>query len=245
VRILIADDEVHVCNDLEYIVTKHIPQADISICFNGTEVIKSLSSFIPDLVFLDIEMPGLNGMEIGGLFKNIKTLPHLVYVTAYEQFAVEAVNIGAKGYVLKPFYDSEIIAHLDKALHDLQKKGAQTAPTVPQEERSHIVASLGSHKYVLRVQDIVAISSIKRQVFVHTDDKDYTYQESLSTLESVFSPKQFFRCHRSYLVNIGWVREIKAWSNGTYVLVLSDRRKTEIPVSRNYVESFRKAFGMR
>ena len=124
IKVLIADDEPHVCKELEYIIGMDDELKIIKICHNGADALEQISKLQPNLVFLDIEMPGLNGIQLGYYLKNMKQQPYLIFVTAYGKFAVEAFKVGAKGYVLKPFSEDEVREQIRQAVDFINDRTA-------------------------------------------------------------------------------------------------------------------------
>ncbi len=121
-RVLITDDEEHVILELEYIL-QQIPEVEVlKSCFSGDEALESISRLKPDVVFLDIEMPGLSGIQLGHFLKSTKKPPYIIYVTAHEKFAVEAFKVGARGYVLKPFSEDDIREQIRLAAADADER---------------------------------------------------------------------------------------------------------------------------
>lgn len=248
-RVLIADDEVHIIDELKYIISSYDPEISIDSCVSGTEALNMIRQKEPDMAFLDIEMPKLNGLELGNILKEMKKSIYIVYVTAYDQFAVEAYKTGARGYVLKPFADDEIKEQLTQAEQYIMERnilqGGEAAPGKRREYKSHIAGCLNERTYIIDVNDVNLAYASNRKVFIKTRDATYDFSKSLYALESMLNPNMFMRCHRNFIVNISKVSEIVSWFNSTYKLILNDQDKTEVPISRNYIEAFRKKLGMR
>jgi Response regulator of the LytR/AlgR family len=238
-KVLIADDEHHVCEELKYIIAREEDIEIAKICNTGAEALAQISRLQPEIVFLDIEMPGLNGIQLGYYLKNLRQQPYIIYVTAYGKFAVEAFKVGAKGYILKPFAEEEVREQIRQALEyiDLRAQNKNKGEVIPKTKLS--VNNNG--KFMLIDQhDIVLAYANDRSVYVRTNGKNFLVSHSLSELEAYLKPEVFFRCHRNYIINITKVREVIPWFNSTYILEMEDA--TQVPVSRTNVKYIKQAF---
>lgn len=246
-RVLITDDEEHVILELEYIL-QQIPEVEVlKSCFSGDEALESISRLKPDVVFLDIEMPGLSGIQLGHFLKSTKKPPYIIYVTAHEKFAVEAFKVGARGYVLKPFSEDDIreqirlaaadadIAENEKTLSSVTSKRIASLPKVGVEINGKFT--------LLDQQDIMMAYANDRLVFFRVEEKDYISQFPLSELENRLQRDMFFRCHRNYIVNLYKVKEVLPWFNNTYILLM-DNDKTQVPVSRSQRATIKSIFNL-
>ena len=246
-RVLITDDEEHVILELEYIL-QQIPEVEVlKSCFSGDEALESISRLKPDVVFLDIEMPGLSGIQLGHFLKSTKKPPYIIYVTAHEKFAVEAFKVGARGYVLKPFSEDDIreqirlaaadadIAENEKTLSSVTSKRIASLPKVGVEINGKFT--------LLDQQDIMMAYANDRLVFFRVEEKDYISQFPLSELENRLQRDMFLRCHRNYIVNLYKVKEVLPWFNNTYILLM-DNDKTQVPVSRSQRATIKSIFNL-
>lgn len=238
-KILIADDEDHICEALKYIIEKETEVKIVKICSNGIDAIEQISKFRPDIVFLDIEMPGMNGIQLGYYLRNLNPQPYVIYVTAYDRFAVEAFRVGARGYILKPFSDNEVVEQLQQACNylDKQKQGHTQSDNVTRTKLA--VNSNGKFK-LLEHNEIISACANDRAVYVCTKENKWLVNYSLSELELSLSPGMFIRCHRNYLVNASKVKEVIPWFNSTYMLVMED--DTNVPVSRANMKLVKERF---
>lgn len=243
-RIVIADDEQHICEELKYILQQEKSVKIISVCSTGDEALKAIVKFKPDIVFLDIAMPGIDGISLGHYLKNTKKPPYIIYLTAYDQYAIEAIKVGAKAYVLKPFSDEDIKENLRLALEYLREKNDFNLLQTHANPFMRICGILNGRLILIDQQEILMAYAKDREVFLRSNGIDYLSKLSLSELESKLDSSIFFRCHRNYIVNLYKIKQVAPWFNGTYLLTMNDKNKTEVPISRNKVKAIKEMIGI-
>ena len=245
--VLIADDEEHVCSDLRYIIGQEKRVDIVRTCMAGDEAMDAICALEPDIVFLDINMPKINGIQLGRYLKAAKRPPYLVYVTAYSEYAVEAFKVGAKGYLLKPFSEADVREQLDLALQQMEERrepsAAVPSPAGRVERTARIAVELAGKYQLVEQQQLLFAFAQQRSVFLQVGEKAYLRRFSLSELEGRLQPDMFFRCHRNYIVNLNHIKEVQPWFNGTYRLYL-DEHKTPVPVSRAHAAQVKALFNM-
>ncbi len=233
-RALIADDEELARRILREYLAK---QADIEIvgeCDNGFATVKAISDLKPDLLFLDVQMPKLDGFEVLEL---VDAQLAVVFVTAYDQYATKAFDAAAVDYLLKPF-DA---ARFETALKRVRERlGATPQKIEPAELRQaalppgrfaeRVVIRDGAKVHVLPVEEVDYAEAQDDYVALHSGGKSYLKQQTISSLETTLDPKQFIRVHRSFLVNLERVRKIEMYTKDTRIAILTDG--TKVPVSR-------------
>jgi two-component system LytT family response regulator len=234
IRALIADDEDLARQILREYLAK---QADIEIvgeCDNGFATVKAIAELKPDLLFLDVQMPKLDGFEVLEL---IDTNLAVVFVTAYDQYATKAFDAAAVDYLLKPFD----LARFETALERVRRRLAQHAtPIAPAELRNaalppgryaeRIVIRDGAKVHILPVAQIDYVEAQDDYLSFHSAGKSHLKQQTISSLEESLDPKQFVRVHRSFIVNLERIRKIEAYTKDARLAILTDGAK--IPVSR-------------
>jgi DNA-binding LytR/AlgR family response regulator len=222
-KVLIADDEEHTRIEIQYII-ENIPDLEIvSVCASGDEVMDVIIDKSPEMMFLDIDMPGLNGIKLGNYLKKIKNPPYIVYVTAHEKYAVDAFKVGAKAYILKPFADSEIIEQVSDAKLYIEEQRilVEHNGTKDVKKDSVIISGeLDNKIYPVNEKDIKLVYSKNREVYLLTDKNTLLTHYTLSELENKLSSDLFIRCHRQYLVNMYKIKEINPWFKGTYLIIM-------------------------
>ena len=238
-KVLIADDEKHVCQEIKYIIENEEDVKIVKICSTGTEAIEQISRLQPDIVFLDIDMPGLNGIEIGYYLKNLRQQPYIIYITAHDKFAVEAFRVGAQGYILKPFSEEDVREQLGRALESLDSR-ARTKEKGEIIPKTKLPLEDNGKFRLVEQSDILLAYANDRAVYVRINGEDIMVNFLLSQLEAYFRADLFVRCHRNYIINVTKVKEVIPWFNGAYVLVMEDASR--IPVSRANVRLIRKIF---
>lgn len=250
-RVFLADDEPLICSELRYILEHEKDVEVVGECHMGSKVIENIRDLKPHVLFLDINMPGSTGIEIARNLLNEKRPPYIVFVTAYEEYAIEAFRVNAVGYVLKPFMAEEIkdvmkqvrarmgqrseyIQRLSRALEEIKTPGFK-----------RIAGERDGRLCLIDPEDINVIIIREKTTHIVTDQGEYLANQSLMNLEGKLeTTRHFFRSHRNYLVNLKKVKEVLPWFNGTYLLVVGGKEKKEIPVSRYRVRELKELLGI-
>lgn len=228
-RVIIVDDEPYAIKELRFLLEEY---SDFKICGEGrtrAECLKLVAKFQPDVVFLDIELQGENGIDIAKEIKSINEKIYIVFATAYSQYAVDAFSVEAFDYILKPFEDERIIEVVERIRRVIKPKPGPGFITAWKEDRM----------VVLSPSEIVYCSIEDEKTIVKSLKGEYTVPQTLANLEKSLSPLGFMRTHKSYIVNLKYIDEIVPWFNHTYILVLRGYREDEVPVSRTYMKKFR------
>jgi two-component system, LytTR family, response regulator LytT len=246
IRTMIAEDEMMARKELLYLLKDEkdiilTPHAE-----NGEQLIQLFSEHQPDLIFLDVEMPGFTGIEAARYITEQSggDAPLFVFTTAYDEYALDAFEIEAVDYLLKP-YDE---VRFKKAMSRIRKMMASKEKTqMKKVERdtptaSKLLVDDGERMVVLSPDSIYYAVPNNRLLEIHTEDKVIMSRMTLQELEEKLSGHMFFRAHRSYLVNLNHILEITPWFNGTSNLTMKDKKKTVIPVSRSASKTILKTF---
>jgi two-component system LytT family response regulator/two-component system response regulator LytT len=251
---VIVDDEKPARDELAFLL-KGFPEVTVvGQGKNGLEAVALIKEHNPDLVFLDVQMPGLDGLGVIKKLKDRKAkLPHIVFATAYDQYAVQAFEVNAVDYILKPF-DKQ---RLGKAIQRAKKTVG--AEALPAERLETLVSQLGQRhgppvKLLVKSQgrlllvdagDVVCASIEDGTITVSAREFEGTsnYRTIEELMESLDSDR-FWRPHRSYLVNIDHIKEVVPWFKSSYMLKMADRRHSEIPVSRAQTKRLRELLKM-
>jgi len=220
IRALIVDDEPLARRGVRQLLA---PYADIVVvgeCRDGSEAVRSLATLKPDLVFLDVQMPGLDGMGVVRIH-GAEHMPVTVFVTAHDEFAVRAFEAQALDYLVKPLSEVRFRATIARVRERLRSAGARTRIAVPSEDG----------ELLLDAGDIDWIEAQDYHAGIHAGGKRYRVRQSLSALEARLDPSRFVRVHRSAIVRLDQVREWRGPdSGGEAIVVLRDGK--ELPVSR-------------
>lgn len=237
--VLIVDDEAPARRKLKVFLSQLDEVGSIEEAENGPGAVGVIQSQNPDLVFLDIQMPGMNGFEVIQEV-GVTEMPPVVFITAYDQFALDAFEVEAVDYLLKPFDEERFrksFQRAQKRLQGLDMMQPALARLVEkmQLDRSHIkrilVNEAGRHFYI-SVSDIHYLSSEDKYVRLHTKKSTYLVRDTLSRLESRLDSAQFIRIHRSTIVNTEAIAEMRPSSHGDFVAILNTG--TQLPISRRY-----------
>lgn len=249
IRTLIVDDEPLARMRIRDLL-KH--ESDVEIVGesgNGLEAVSAIQDESPDLVFLDVQMPEMDGFEVLKTV-GVKQMPQVIFVTAYDQYALHAFEVHALDYLLKPFDHprfQKALARAKEYIH-LKKNGGfndrlrELLHDIKSESKyvdRFIIKSEG-RIFFLKSLEIDWIEAAGNYVTIHTGNEAYTQRETMTGLEKKLDPNRFIRIHRSKIVNIDRIKEMKPWFRGEYVIVLKD--KTELPLSRKYREKLKTSF---
>jgi len=258
---LIIDDERLAREELKYLLDAAGSVDVLAEGANGIEAVELIREYQPDVVFLDVQMPGLDGFAVlKRLIEHHDPLPQIVFATAYDQYAVRAFDVNAIDYLLKPFDKSRVMQALDRArvrLQETVQADREQAAEVnvsallrlieqqqsPRPRSAKIVLQAGSRLLLVDQKDIcfAAIDDGVISVATPTQEgqsKCRTLEELLELLDS----NMFWRAHRSFVVNINHIKEVVPWFKSSYQLRMADRKQTEVPVSRAQTKRLRELF---
>ena len=246
IRILIVDDEAPARERLKRYLANLEGVEVIGEAGGGVQAVEMIEARSPDLVLLDIEMPGLDGF---GVVEALVDPPAIIFVTAYDQYAIRAFEVHALDYLLKPFSQQRLakaLAHAREALAEGQDLGAQLRPLLEglaAEGRylTRLAVRDRESILVLDAQDVDWIGIDDETVLVHVGDRAFPIRRTLAELEARLDPKHFFRAHRSAIVNLDRVQEIIPWFKGSHILRLSTG--AEVDLSRAQARALRKILG--
>lgn len=240
-KILIVDDEQPARKKLRTFLEKEKGVALILEAGNGVEAARLISEDKPDLAFLDIQMPGMNGFEMIAAV-GVENMPAVIFVTAYDQYALAAFEVQAIDYLLKPFDHARFKKSFQRAVKRLEAKPEnmvllQRLLAEISAERTflqRLMVSVGARFFFIKTSEILFISAEEKYVSLHTEKGAYLMRETMTGLEARLDPSKFARIHRSYLVNVDFIKELQSESHGDYLARL--KNGVELPVSRRYRE---------
>lgn len=247
-KALIVDDEYPARMELRYQLSQFPDVEIIGEATNAREAMRLINALDYDVIFLDVQMPGMTGLELAKSLKGREVVPKVVFVTAYEEYAVSAFEIRAVDYLLKPLV-AERVAETVQRLRESAQAAAPAAPTAPaaserKPQLSFLLCEKDEKQIPLPLGEIVYIFSEGYNVFVQTHNDRLLTRYTLQELTDRLPSDQFFRSHRSYLVNIFQVKEISPYFNGAYILRLKDKEHSEVIVSRSNVKRMKELFSM-
>ncbi|PYZ97697.1 DNA-binding response regulator [Alteribacter lacisalsi] len=236
IRAIIVDDEPHSRDELRFLLSSYEEVTVTGEAGSGEKGLQLILSEEPDLVFLDIEMPGMNGMDLAASLKKLKQMPLIVFATAYPDYAAKAFRVQALDYLLKPYDEDELKETIalvkQRFTNDLVKKQekSERLGKLPVDDEGRII--------YLAPEDISYFYREERETVICTAGKRYRSKMPMKELEEKLHQYSFFKTHKSYIVNLDHVAELIPWLNGAYHVKMDDRPE-EIPVSRNYVKELR------
>lgn len=270
---IVVDDEPLARQELIYLLEQADNLEIVAQATNGIEAVDLIRTFQPDMVFLDVQMPGLDGFAVlKKLLEKKVRLPQVVFATAFDQYAVRAFEVNAVDYMLKPFDSSRVLRTIEKARARMAAPsevpvelldGTSNATRIDallklMEERVHgsrystVRPQVG--KIVVRAQSRLLLVDQREICYASIEDGEISVvaagiegQSNCRTLEELMDlldPEMFWRAHRSFVVNIQHIREVVPWFKSSYQLRMDDAKKTEIPVSRAQTKRLRELFNL-
>jgi two-component system response regulator LytT len=254
---VIVDDEQLARDELAFLLHEVEDVEVVAQGQNGVEAVNLVKEHNPDLLFLDVQMPGLDGFGvIKKLLDKKVALPKIVFATAFDQYAVKAFEVNAVDYLLKPFDRKRVLQAVEKARRKMESGGASA------EQLETLVRMLGNQKppalkvllkaggrmFLVNQKDICFASIADGVISVVTSGVNgMEGQSNCRTLEELLEsldPDLFWRAHRSFLVNINRIKEVVPWFKSSYQLRMDDKKQTEVPVSRAQTKRLRELFGL-
>ncbi len=243
---MVADDEAPALDELVFLL-REFPEIEVvSTARNGLEAVAAIEQHEPDLVFLDVQMPGLDGLGvINKLRVDRAPMPSFVLCTAYDQYALEAFRLEVMDYLLKPVDRERLGLTVQRACRqmlDPEPRALDIAvPAGP--ARNKIVVKSGGRNLIIDVADLIYATIDDGLITVVTTAiEGQTSFKTVEELQANLDPAIFWRTHRSYLVNINHIKEVIAWFKSSYQLLMDDKKGTEIPVSRVQTRRLRELF---
>ncbi|MGC0861126.1 LytTR family DNA-binding domain-containing protein [Pantoea agglomerans] len=236
-KAIIVEDEFLAQQELSWMIQHH-SKIVIEACFDdGLDVLKYLQQHRVDVIFLDINIPSLDGMLLAQNIHQFAHKPLIVFITAWKEHAVEAFELEAFDYILKPYQESRIVTMLNKLEATAQAQQAVSHLTAtPAPQTVNLIKD--ERIIVTDVNDIYYVEAHEKLTFVYTRRESYVMSMNITEFCSRLPEQQFFRCHRSFCVSLSKIREIEPWFNNTYLLKLRDL-EFQVPVSRSKVKQFR------
>jgi two-component system response regulator LytT len=251
-RVVIVDDEQLAREELHYQL-EHLGDIDVvGQAVNGTEALSTVELLKPDLVFLDVQMPGPSGFEVAKQLLEREPAPAVVFVTAFDRRAIEAFDVNAVDYLLKPVEASRLEQAVQRARRRLAHERSSPPPMNDQLEkivkmmaerqvrRDQVAIKVGERFMLVQADEIIYASLADESINIVTGQvAGSSNYRTLDDLQARLDPEIFWRVHRSHLVNINKIKEIVPWFSRNYILRMKDGKGTEIPVSRSQTKRLR------
>lgn len=255
IRTLIVDDEKPARDELRWLLEK---ESDIEVCceaVNGMNALDLVETERPDLILLDIQMPGMTGLETARQLMALPHFPQIIFVTAYDKFAIEAFDVNAVDYLLKPVEQDRLDRALSRVRNRLEKgesdledkilkllKPLSTGKDNTSSLKKVTVYNDGRFKPI-DFDNIVMIAADGKQSLIYTREESFSYRTSLGDLEQLLSEASLFKCHRSFSINPHFIEAVEPWFNSAYKIRLKGVEEL-IPVSRSNTGELKKLLNM-
>ncbi len=234
-KALVVDDEAPARSELRFLLGEVGSVEVVGEAGNAAEALQLIKAIPYDVIFLDIQMPGLTGVQLAEALSAHPRPPAIIFVTAHSEHAVKAFEVHATDYLVKPVE----VERLKDAVSRLTPVAEQAPARV-----DRILVEKAGKKLLIAVEDILYIMARDDYSYLHTQGERYLSTMSLASLETKLEHAGFFRIHRRYLVNLSCVKEVVPMYGGTLLLTLTDEGKTQIPVSRRRVPALKKVLGV-
>jgi two-component system LytT family response regulator len=240
-RVIIVDDEELARKRLRKMLKKYEAELEIvDEASNGEEAVERIDAVHPDVIFLDVQMPAFDGFEV---VRRLKSKPHIVFATAYDEFALKAFEENTVDYLLKPIEQRRLEKAIDKLRQLFDRQALRLDENVELLLARLAAASLkrlqvkvGDKIVLVDSSDVVYFEAKDKYTYLHTADQKYIVDFTLAELESKLDATDFVRIHRSTIVNVRHMLELVKWFGGRYKMRLKDKDRTELVVSRGYVD---------
>lgn len=229
---IIVDDECPARRELAYFINNFSSIKILEEFDDSIKAMEYIQNNEPDILFLDINMPKLDGIALGKIIKNFKKRPIVIFITAHREYAVDAFEVEAFDYILKPYSESRIV----NTLLRLEKCSTNTC-------MSKITLWKDDKLIVMNINEIYYCEAHEREVHIYTKDNKFILVSSISDFLKKLPEANFFRSHRSFIVNLDKICEIIPWFNNTYMIKLQGI-DASIPVSRNNISEFKMLMGI-
>jgi two-component system response regulator LytT len=247
---VVVDDEQLAADELSYLL-RDFPEIEvIATGSNGLQAVDLIRKLEPELVFLDVQMPGLDGMGVvRRLRENDIEAPHFIFVTAHDHYAVEAFRLEAMDYLLKPVDKGRLAETIDRARRLIQEKKAPAEPPAVAAkpsvgpQRTKLLVRSSSRHFIVDANELIYATIDNGLITLVTANLEgHSTYRTIEDLQANLDREQFWRVHRSYLVNINRIKEVVPWFKSSYQLRMDDKKHTEVPVSRVQTRRLRELF---
>lgn len=239
IKTMIIDDEPHSRDELSHLLSEHKDIEVIDRCTDAQSGLVSIMNKEPDLVFLDIDMPKINGLELASSLNKLKKKPKVIFATAHEQYAAKAFRVQAFDYLLKPFDEEELREALSRYRDQTDDK--ESDERTIESRLTRLAVEDNEEISYIDPNTIIYMAREERDTVIRTIEKEYRLRTPLKDLKQKLAGYPFVQTHKSYLVNAAEIAGLIPWFNGAYQIKLKGV-KEEIPASRTYVRALREKF---
>ena len=256
-HVLIADDETPARSELRYILEMLAPEATFYEATNGEETLSLIEREPIEVAFLDINMPDVDGLAVAATIMDGPEPPLVVFATAYDEHALQAFELAALDYVVKPFDERRLAQTVERVRQALTERATLARRQAALREYLLKAVPTGGltklwgkrengNRVLVDYRDILWVEAEAKKVYMQTTaGEKLLVRHTLKELEPRLRPHNFARVHKAYLVNLDYVAEVVPWFSGTYLVRMADEAQTEIPMSRRYAAHLKKVTGWR
>ena len=237
INCIIVEDELPAREELKYFLNEEKEIKLIAEFDNPLDTLTFLKNSTADVIFLDINMPDMNGISLGKIISKMCPDMKIIFITAYKDYAVDAFEIKAFDYLLKPYSESRIKSLL-KSLVNIK---SEVTTSIRNNNLKKITVNIGERLYVISLNDIDYIEASEKETLIFSNQKKYVSKIKISKWEEMLKGNNFYRCHRSFIINLDKITEIEQWLNSSWILKIKNYT-TAIPVSRNNIKELKELF---
>jgi two-component system, LytTR family, response regulator len=244
IRAIVVDDEELARKRLRKLLLNYQTEIEIiAEAINGDDAIEKITALRPDVIFLDVQMPGCDGFEV---VRRLDVKPYIVFATAFNKYALKAFEENSIDYLLKPIDQTRLDKTVEKLRRLFDSRAVEFTGNIermlsqlvkPSLQRIHV--KLGERILLIDCADVVYFEAKNKYTFLHTPDKEYIVDETIAELEERLERKTFVRIHRGVIVNVKFIRELVKWFAGRYKVRMKDTKGTELTASRLYADQIR------
>jgi two-component system LytT family response regulator len=240
IKVLLIDDEPLASSLIVEYLASHSDKFEVvGICTDGFKGVKAIGELQPDLLFLDVQMPKINGFE---MLELVESPPPVIFTTAFDQFAIQAFEASAIDYLLKPFSKERFDKAILKFLHSSPDRKESTnfdASVFQEKEQNRIVLKEGGKIMIIPIQDIFHLEADDDYVQIHTREGKFIKKKTLQYYEDSLSSSFFVRVHRSHLINISHLNRIDPYEKNSHIAILTNNSR--VPISRSGYQNLKQA----
>jgi len=253
IQTIIVDDEQPARDELRYLLSSYEDIEIVGEADSSTTALALIRKTEPDLVFLDIQMPGKSGFDIASDLSDLAQPPIFVFATAYDNYAVEAFEKNAVDYILKPLSEKRLHLTISRVRQKIQESSLHDRLhnllhnfKEPQQKIAKLSVEKDGKIQLFSLKDITYCQYEENQIHVFTSNNSFTLYSipTMDRLEEHLEGSTFYRIHRATIVNLDWIAEFSPWYNGKYNIIIGDATRTELTVSRLRVKEFKQRLGI-
>ena len=234
---IIVEDELPAREELKYFLNEEKEIKLIAEFDNPLDTLNFLENNTTDVIFLDISMPDMNGISLGKIVTKMYPNMKIVFITAYKDYAVDDFEIKAYDYLIKPYSETRI----RNLLKSLVNRETEVISSIKNSNLKKITVNIDERLYVISLNDVDYIEASEKETLIFSNQKKYISKIKISKWEEMLKGYNFYRCHRSFIINLDKITEIEQWFNSSWIIKIKNYT-TAIPVSRNNIKELKEIF---